>query len=1155
MLTPTSKIDCTGMNGSGKAYFVNRLCRQTDFPICIIVPTVKDAEQLIDELKFFMGQFERPLLYFPPYNVGPFKHLAYHSETAAQRIHTLYQMIETEPAPITVCPVGALLQRVIPRRELSEFAELVMTGEEIDREYLVKKLLAGGYTRTMIVEEPGDFCVRGGIIDLYSPNYSDPLRIELFGDQVESLRFFSASNQRKLQILSEAVILPAKEAVVPGEKLSSIIARVRERASVLEMPVSKTRDLVDRIREDGVLSELESLLSLIYPHPATLFDYASDNARFLLVDPADLERTADEFFDQTIQNCAQAREEKRLCVDPDELFMTWTEVEGLLSEKQTVRLKSVPIINDHGSADNRAIPLQFHVEDNVDIREALKRSHDRESLFSPLADWLQFQQQSGRCTFITCRSRVQADRLVSLLSPYGICPSIIDEFPDESLLSSAPRICLGQISTGFVWASESLAIVTEDEIFGSKRRRRRRSRSTVQTELLSFDDLKTGDLVVHNDHGIGQYEGLEKLKLDGTANDFLKIVYRGEDKLYLPVDRMNQIQKYMGVDSVVPVLDKMGGKSWERVKNKVKRSVEKIAGELLRLYASRSVRKGHAFSTADRHFQDFEGGFIYEETPDQLAAIDAVLQDMEQQTPMDRLVCGDVGYGKTEVALRASFKAVNDAKQVAVLVPTTVLSEQHFRTFSERFEPYPVNVACLSRFRSASEQRKIVEGLKNGTIDIVIGTHRLLQKDVGFKDLGLLVLDEEQRFGVKHKEKLKQFRSTVDVLALTATPLPRTLHMSLLGVRDISVISTPPEHRQSIITYVCEFDDGVVAEAVRKELKRNGQIFFIHNTVNNIERIASRLKALVPEVRLDIAHGRMKEDELERVMLRFMKKEIDMLVCTTIVESGLDIPSANTMLINRADRFGLSQIYQLRGRVGRSDEQAYAYLFIPRESALGKDAQKRLKVLMEHSDLGAGFQIAMNDLKIRGGGTILGAAQSGHIAAVGYDMFLKLMESTITEMKGDTVIEDLEPEINLAVSAYLPESYLPDIDQRLSTYRRLSRMTAVKEIADFKNELADRFGAPPIEVTNLLLKIMLRILSVQAGVKRLDLNGQSLALQFSSDHQKNPQGIVGMIAASPGRFQFTPDYVFKAKLQKNGINGLLVQTKNILKEIEQRVNN
>jgi len=771
-----------------------------------------------------------------------------------------------------------------------------------------------------------------------------------------------------------------------------------------------------------------------------------------------------------------------------------------------------------------------------------------------LIDWFTDKRQSGFTTLVVCQTRTRAERLSALLGSYGSQTRMVEGFPADTRKREPLYVCVGRVSGGFVWPAELLAVVNEDEIFGVRRHRPKDTAAGARPPLLDLQELKIDDLIVHNDHGIGQYGGLTKLRVEGITNDFLVIVYKHGDKLYLPVDRMSVVQKYMGVDGITPVLDTLGGKSWERVKARVKKSAERIAGELLKLYARRKVEKGHAFAPADSYFKDFEAGFPYEETADQLKAIEDVLDDMERWTPMDRLVCGDVGYGKTEVALRASFLAVNDGKQVAVLVPTTILAEQHYATFRSRFEHYPVNIACLSRFRPRSDQRGIVNDLKTGKIDIVIGTHRLLQKDIAFKDLGLLVLDEEQRFGVKHKEKLKRFRSTVDVLALTATPIPRTLHLSLVGVRDISIISTPPEYRKSIITFISEFDDAVITDAIRKELNRRGQVFFVHNNIDSIDKMAAKLQRLVPEARLAVAHGRMDEDALEQAMLLFLSREIDMLVCTTIIESGLDIASANTIIVNRADRFGLAQMYQLRGRVGRADEQAYAYLLIPHESLLGKDAQKRLKVLMEHSDLGSGFQIAMNDLKIRGGGTILGASQSGHIAAVGYDMFLKLMENAVAELKGESTVEPLEPEINLTLSAFLGESYIAHIDQRMSAYRRLAKMEELSEVSDFKSELIDRYGPLPEEAQNLLLKIVLKVLAKKAGVARLDLTGTTLVLHFSESHQQDSAALVEMVIVAPERFELTPEHVLKVKLGARQLRAQLVHAKNILKEIAQRVN-
>ncbi len=1148
-------IECTGLEESAKAYLISRVYQTHKGPIFLLAPSQKYAERLLEDLRFFAGNDESGLLYFPPYNILPFKFLSYHSETAARRIRTLYQLIEGELPSIVVTTVEALLQKIIPRKEITDFAELVMVDEEIERDDLIEKMIFGGYEQTAIVEEPGDFSIRGGIMDIFSPMHPDPLRIEFFGDTVDSIRSFSAASQRKIKNLREAVILPAREAVLIKERIPLIISRIRQRASQLDIPVSSVRKIISRIKNEGLFPGVESLIPMIYSSLDSVFDYLPDNTLFIQTEPEELEKAAVELQTQIFKNFTLARSEDRLCVEPESLYLKWEDLTGTLLKKKLVTLRMLPILREQKDKKQRPLQYKLSTHDNSDLSLALKTHVVKERLLLPLAQWINDNKQSGLNTLIVCHSAPQADRLISLLAPYNIKPEKIDRFSDITQGKGFEFICLGRISSGFVWPDESLAVITENEIFGVKRHKRLKQKKSVHAKLIAFEDLKKKDLVVHVEHGIGRYEGLIKLKINGSTNDFLLIIYKDSDKLYLPVDRMNMVQKYMGVDGIEPVLDKMGGKSWARVKDSVKRTAEKIAGELLKLYAGRKIEKGFAFEAIDSSLSDFEAGFSYEETQDQLNAIDDVLSDMEKTTPMDRLICGDVGYGKTEVALRASFMAVFNGKQVAVLVPTTVLAQQHFETFSLRFERYPVNVACLSRFRSLKEQRSIISDLKAGKIDIVIGTHRLFSKDVMFKDLGLLVFDEEQRFGVKHKEKLKKIRHNVDVLALTATPIPRTLHLSLMGIRDISLISTPPEYRRAIITYISEIDDAIVSEAVRKELGRGGQIYFVHNNIHSIWKMAGKLKKLIPEVRLDVAHGRMDENELERVMLMFMNKEIDMLVCTTIIESGLDIPSANTIIVNRADRFGLAQIYQLRGRVGRADEQAYAYLFIPDETTLGKDAIKRLKVLMEHSDLGAGFQIAMSDLKIRGGGTILGASQSGHIAAVGYEMYLKLMENAVSELKGKPVIESLEPEINIIISAYIPESYIADIDQRLSAYRRLTKMTELSEIADFKTEVIDRFGALPREAANLLLKIMLKVLSVKAGVKRLDLTGGKLVLHFSAVHQENPPGIVDVVVSNKKLYELSPDYIFKARLSNSSFNGLVAQVRKILKEIAQRVNN
>ncbi len=782
---------------------------------------------------------------------------------------------------------------------------------------------------------------------------------------------------------------------------------------------------------------------------------------------------------------------------------------------------------------------------------------DSRSFFLPLSKWIVDQQIAGMCLVIACHTKASAQNIRKMLSAYDIHPVAAAAFARVNLDEKGIWTVQGELSAGFVWPEASLAVITEDEIFDTKRSLQKRPKTRRKTPPITMEDLNSGDLVVHDEHGIGRYEGLVKLTIDGVTNDFLLILYRNDDRLYLPVDRMGMIEKYMGIDDIAPGLDKMGGQSWARVKARVKRSAEKIAGKLLQIYAERKVHKGFSFKPPDEDgYETFKSLFAYEETPDQRRAIEDVLVDMARPVPMDRLVCGDVGYGKTEVALRAAYVAADSGKQVAVAVPTTVLAEQHFTTFSARFKRTPFNIACLSRFRSRLHQKEIIARIKTGRVDIVIGTHRLFSKDVVFRELGLVILDEEQRFGVKHKEKLKRMRSTVDVLALTATPIPRTLHLSMTGVRDISIISTPPDYRRAIDTYVCEFDDDVIAEAIRRELDRGGQVYFVHNDIAGIERMAGHLKRLVPEMRIDIAHGRMGEEELEDVMCRFANHEIDLLVCTTIIESGLDIPTANTMLINRAGRLGLAQIYQLRGRVGRSARQAYAYLLVSRESQLTPAAKKRLKVLMMHNDLGSGFQIAMHDLKIRGGGTILGAAQSGHIAAVGYDMFLKLMKSAVEELKGEARVDPLEPEINFPLAAFIPEGYMPDIDQRLTAYRRLAKMRQLAEIKSFRRELEDRFGQLPTEMLNLLVKMMLRILAIQAGAKRLDISGKKIILYLSPAHQEKPMGIVQWQTTygNEGDAHLSDSHVLTVRISAARPHRILGETKNILKDIIRHVN-
>ncbi|HKK90677.1 MAG TPA: transcription-repair coupling factor, partial [Desulfobacteraceae bacterium] len=1070
-----------------------------------------------------------------------------------KRLDALYKLISRRDPLLIVTYVETLLQKIIPRRLLSDGAELVASGEEIDRDLLVARLNAQGYARGSLVEEPGDYSVRGGILDVFSPGSSNPVRIELFGDYVESLRSFSPVSQRGIAELEEAVFIPASEAVVENKHLPDILTRLRRAGAEADLDAAKVKAYVEKVKEQGRFPGMESMLSIVYPDLDCFFDYLPRNCLLVLDQPGELDAAARAFEKKARENHATAVFDGKLCVDPASIYLGWEEVITAMEKRNPLAFK--PLHVEGKGKKTASLALGF--TDNTALTAELKREGKGEHLLKPLADFLLETEEKGMAAVVVCPGQSRAQRLLSLLAPYGIEPAQLTSFSDLEKKRSGIFYVKDSLSSGFYAPDHGFALVTDQEIFGVKRQVRKRSARGAASRFITPEELKKGDVVVHLEHGLGRYEGLSTITVEGISGDFILISYRDDDRLYLPVDRMDMIEKYLGVDGYEPILDKIGGKTWGKSRAKAKKEVEKMAGDLLNLYAERRVKNGFAFSGPDDRYNAFEQTFPHEETPDQSRAIDDVLQDMEAKTPMDRLVCGDVGYGKTEVAVRAAFKAARDGRQVAVVVPTTILAEQHLATFRERFKEAPMTVETLSRFRTKKEQQAIINNLESGKTDIVIGTHRLLQKDISFNSLGLLIIDEEQRFGVKHKEALKSKRSTIDVLALTATPIPRSLHMSLTGMRDISVISTPPRDRQAIVSYISEYDDTIAAGAVRKELARGGQVFFIHNNITTIFKTAENLQKLVPEARIGVAHGRLSEAKLEKIMFQFINRDIDVLVCTTIVESGLDIPSANTMIINRADRFGLSQIYQLRGRIGRGEDQAYAYLFVPDENQLSRDAKKRLAALMEHRDLGSGFQIAMKDLQIRGSGSALGGAQSGHIAAVGYDMFLKLLDEAVSDLKGNPVVQSLEPEINVAMSATISDEYVQSIEQRLTIYRRLARMTELSEIAAMQKELVDRFGKLPGEAGNMLFKIMLRVLAVKAGVKRLDLSNNTLAMVFSHLHQKREFSLVDDLPVSFVSHEFTAENALKIVLgtKRKNISKALVETKKILKHIALRVNN
>jgi transcription-repair coupling factor (superfamily II helicase) len=1137
------RVNCTGLAGAAQAYVLYQLHRKLQLPLFVLCPTAKEAERLEDDILFFAGKAKIKTVNFPAYDILPFKPLAYHPETSCRRIGALYEMMTASEPPVIITTVSALLPRVIPKQALSQCTEFLLPGEESDRDELAHRLIQAGYQEAVLVEEPGDFAVRGALIDVFPPLYPDPVRIEFFGDNVESIRTFSAQDQLSVKALSEVVILPACETVLKSSDVDRIAERILHRGQTLEMPGLRLDETIDRVKNFEQFPGIGGLMPLIFPSTDILLNYVPPRALFVLIDSPAIEQAAIEQRDLLGRNYLEAAEEGRLCVEPETLFLPWSEADLHIRQRPHLTFNTLP------ATDVSVETCSLAVEDNYLVAHELRARTEPDALLKPLATWV---GQAGAHNLAVClvsKTVKQGKLLEELLSPYGLNLGHTDAFPSKPKANTGPIICIGALSAGFVWAQEGVAIITDEEIFGTRHHLPKTAGKKTKTAWLTFEELKSGDWVVHEDHGVGQYGGLVRFDAGGLTNDYLMIAYQDGDKLYVPVDRMNSVQKYVGVDGVIPRLDKMGGKSWGRVKERVKKSIRKMAGELLKLYAWRKVQTGHAFSPQDQHFREFEAAFQYTETPDQIRAVEDVINDMESLTPMDRLICGDVGYGKTEIALRAAFKAVWDNKQVAFLVPTTVLAEQHHQTFKERFQAYPVHIETLSRFRPAAHQRNVLQRLRDGQVDIVIGTHRLLQKDIEFKDLGLVIVDEEQRFGVAHKEKLKQLRRTVDYLALTATPIPRTLHMSLMGIRDLSIISTPPEYRYPIKTYVSVLDDNVIAEAIHREMQRGGQMFFVHNNIRTIWAMARRIQGLIPGIRVGVAHGQLDDEELEKAMLQFLYHEIDCLMCTTIIESGLDFPSANTILINRADKLGLAQIYQLRGRVGRGDEQAYAYLFIPHENALTRHAQKRLKVLMEHSDLGSGFQIAMSDLQIRGSGTILGPTQSGQIASVGHEMYLQLMERTMAELKGEPLEAAIEPEIVANLSAYIPENYVSHIDQRMTFYRRLAKVMDTAEIQDIGKELADRFGPLPQETKTLLEKILLKVLCKKLGIARLELGERKVVFSFSEKTGVTTQKVMELIQQAPKRFRLTSDYVLQADIGAWGNADPLDAAKKVLQDL------
>ncbi|MBI1987319.1 MAG: transcription-repair coupling factor [Nitrospinae bacterium] len=1097
-------VSLQGILGSSRAFLLALFLRQTKRSLLILVPEIAQGRELYQELSFFLnpleGGAERVLsawakeVHFFSYeesNLGavtgeirrdgevPPREIPLSKETIGERLEVLEQLRSGRKVAV-VAPVAAIMRRVPSRKALTERVKVLRLWDRCERQGLVDLALEGGYRRSDLVEERGELAVRGGIVDLYPPGYPNPLRIELDDDLVESIREFDPTSQKSIRLIEEAVILPLKEQLDRAEGLQETLFDYLPPNGMIvlddALAVSKKVQLLEEWIQEG----RPSLLNEGKPqsHPPL---NGSGGASRPPSAPATHHRQSEENWEEGVSPSS---------------YLDLEEFQLYLEESQLLRLYPLGLTEvaaeEDGSGEVHSLtlgPVGYY-----------------QGRFPDLARQVRQWQREGFSIAMVCLSRGQAIRLKSLLEEYGVNVTGAPPGPPiqafEGLFQSIPtsspaRVFVGRLSGGFLLPGLKAAVLVEDEIFGLRQKRPPIRHSKKDLFLSNFADLKPNDYVVHVDYGIGQYLGITKLETAGNAREFLEIEYSEGDKLYVPLDRLNLVHKYVGGEATAPPLEKLGHSSWRKLKGKVKGSLRELARELLRIYAAREISPGNAFSSDNHWHQEFDSLFEYEETPDQLQAIQEVKADMEKPRPMDRLVCGDVGYGKTEVAMRAAFKSVMDRKQVAVLVPTTILAQQHLATFRRRFAPYPARIEMLSRFKSRPEQKEIIRGIEEGSVHIVIGTHRLLQKDLQFKDLGLLIVDEEQRFGVAHKEKLKQLRKTVAVLTLTATPIPRTLHLSMVGVRDMSIIETPPENRLPIKTYIKKFDEGVIREAILRELERGGQVFFVHNRTENIEAMRKSLQQLVPQVRVGIAHGQMPERDLERIMLRFLEGEFDLLLSTSIIESGLDIPSVNTIIINRADHFGLAQLYQLRGRVGRAQHQAYAYLMIPGEDLLSEVAKKRLQAIKELSGLGSGFLLASRDMEIRGAGNILGSEQSGNMSAIGFELYCKLLEEAIRELKGEASEDDVEPELLLGLEGYIPEDYISNANQRLDVYKRLSDIREPEDLQWIQEELIDRYGALPEALGRLLQILEIKDLARKLRIIKLERQGDRVLLTFN----------------------------------------------------------
>ncbi|OGL49430.1 MAG: transcription-repair coupling factor [Candidatus Schekmanbacteria bacterium RBG_13_48_7] len=1160
-------MSVTGLLNSGWGLFLATAVNQTGKRILVITPGEEDAQKISTDTKFFLKTFFsdsipdkkpiiaeqtdiieelpgiiEPVMVLPAWDTLPFEDLSPGIESISQRIAILSDSLNKKHSRIIFTSINSFAQfTVSPDIHLAHSRNFEIF-QHTDMEKFKENLVELGYKSVNRVEEKCEFTSRGGILDVFIPLYRNPVRIEFFGDEITDLREFDPVTQRSTQKIFQFSLIPAKEFLTTREMFKTCIEKIRSKQDSLGLDEQAADEIIEKFGITAPFEGIERWLPFMVEKTGTMLDYMESGTLIAVVEPEHVHENLKLFLEDAYFEYRKVLKMGIPVPEVEEMYLSGTELQNLLQEHSTLNLEEFIPEDPSGSETNiyrfknRSIPSftgrpkeLFNI-----ISEAVKRGED---------------------ILICCHGEDQIIDLENRFIAYeneNILHLLDHSITHQHAGQNTGQITMlvGELSGGFSIPEIHLTVISAVEIFGEKRIRKQKQRKLSSESFSSLSDLKIGDYIVHFNHGIGRYLGIKLIQVGDVEKDFISLEYADGDKLYVPIDRLNLVQRYLSGEQHHPTLDKLGAKNWDKIKQKIKKSIRDMTQELLKLYAQRKLLKGHAYSQDIQWQREFEAGFEYVETDDQLLTIESVKKDMESESMMDRLICGDVGFGKTEVAMRAAFKAINDNKQVAILVPTTVLAHQHYQNFKKRFQPFPISVEMLSRFRKPKEQKAIIGKLKVGAIDLVIGTHRLLSKDIEFKDLGLLIIDEEHRFGVAQKEKIKQLRNQIDILMMTATPIPRTLNMSLMGIRDISIINTPPKDRLAIHTQIIKFDPKFIREVIMRELNRGGQVYFVHNRIQSIATVAEYLSNWVPEARTAVAHGQMDEKHLEKIMIDFMEKKFDVLLCTAIIESGLDIPNVNTILINRADKFGLAQLYQLRGRVGRDRYQAFAYLLVPDKRTLTTVAKRRLSAIQELNELGSGFRLATYDMDIRGTGNLLGREQHGHIKAVGFDLYCQLLEETVQELQGKPVEQEIEPNLNLPVNAFIPKNYINDINQRLLIYRKISTIKSTEDMSDLRTELTDCYGSIPDSINNLLSIMDIKRICISIKIESLDMQKDTLIMVFHSNARFQQDSFARYIARKSPKLVVVSAKKFMYRLGNLKDMALLNRITEILTEFE-----